>query len=158
MTTGSRDSNELAKRCARLLDSQKFDDIKVFDVRASFQLADCFLIASGRNVRHLKAASTHLLTGLRDIGVLRRGVEGTRESGWMLIDLDDVVVHLFLPDNRRFYDLEVLWGDSPSVEWETSAGPQELAVEGEASQTGSDAQPGTPSEDDPPPTRLAADG
>jgi ribosome-associated protein len=116
-------------------------DIKIFDVRQSLQITDCFLLATGLNRRHLKAAGEHLTKELREQGVARRGREGAPESGWVLVDLNDVVIHLFLEENRRFYDLELLWGDCPSVEWE-----QESREKGEAPH-GDSAQP-----------RVAAEG
>jgi ribosome-associated protein len=112
----------LAADCARLLTERKLEDVKVFDVRNSLQITDCFIIATGLNPRHLRAGSEHLLRHLREHGTTRRAVEGTRDCGWMLIDLDSIVVHLFLAESRRFYDLEILWGDSPLVQWEQGAG------------------------------------
>ena len=112
----------LATDCARLLVERKLEDVKIFDVRNSLQIADCFIIATGLNPRHLRAGSEHLLRHMREQGATRRAVEGSRDCGWMLIDLDSIVVHLFLAESRRFYDLEILWGDSPLVSWEQGAG------------------------------------
>ncbi|MEM7234137.1 MAG: ribosome silencing factor [Planctomycetota bacterium] len=90
-----RDSLTLAKRCADLLDEKKLQDIKLFHVAKDIQITDYFVIASGLNTRHLRAASDHLLKEFRENGVVRSGMEGYGESGWILIDFDDVVVHLF---------------------------------------------------------------
>ena len=111
-------SSFLAKFCAEVLDKAKMEDIKIFDVSSALQIADCFVLASGRNVRHIKAASSELFKELREHGISRRGLEGHRGTKWLLVDLSDVVVHLFLPETRQFYDLESLWGDCPRVAWE----------------------------------------
>ncbi len=110
-------SASLAKLCARILYENKLDDIRVLDVGDSLQITDFFVIASGSTPRHLKAASDELLRNLRESGTLRRGIEGYREAKWVLIDLDTVVIHLFLGESRSFYGLENLWGDCSTVEW-----------------------------------------
>ncbi len=110
-------SAAVAKLCARILDENKLENVKVFDVGSALQITDYFVIASGRTPRHIKAASDELLRRLRERGSTRRGLEGYREGKWVLIDLDGVVVHLFLSENREFYDLEHLWGDCPAVDW-----------------------------------------
>lgn len=119
------DALELAKRCALLLDEKKLQKIAIYDVARSLQITDYFVIASGLNPRHLRSASDHLVKTFRDEGVARSGLEGYREGRWILIDFDEVVVHLFLEAERRHYDLELLWGDCPRVEvpgLETAAG------------------------------------
>jgi ribosome-associated protein len=110
-------SAAVAKLCARILDENKMEKVKVFDVGSALQITDYFVIASGRTPRHVKAASDEILRRLRERGATRRGLEGYREGKWVLIDLDGVVVHLFLSENREFYDLEHLWGDCPAVDW-----------------------------------------
>jgi ribosome-associated protein len=127
------DSHALARFCARFLDKQKFEAIKVFDVRDSIQITDCFVIASGKNPRHLKAAAEELVRELRAKGIARRGREGYQEGKWILIDLFAVVVHLFLGETRRYYDLELLWGDGPLVPWEEKHGLREEQLVGEGS-------------------------
>lgn len=112
-----RDSLGFAKRCAQLLDEKKLSDISVFEVTDSIQITDYFVLGSGMNSRHLRAGADHLLKVFREQGIRHRGLEGYREGGWVLIDFDDVIVHLFLREARRHYDLELLWGDSPRVEW-----------------------------------------
>ena len=118
-----RDSSAtVATYCARVLDDSKMEDVKVFDVAASLQIADYFVVASGSNPRQLKATSDELVKKLRESGVVRSGLEGYGdEASWILIDLDGVVVHLFQTDSRRFYDLDNLWGDCPRISWEVAA-------------------------------------
>ena len=114
-------SEAVAKFCARVLDENKCEEVRVLEVMNSLQIADYFVVASGRNPRHLRAASDELSRQLQDAGLRqrkRRGIEGYPDSQWILIDLSDVVVHLFLPEGRRFYDLDNLWGDCPRVAWD----------------------------------------
>lgn len=89
----------------------------MFDVGSSLGITDYFIVATGRNGRHLKAASDKLLKELRERGVKRFGVEGYSDCKWVLIDLVDAVVHLFDKESRKFYDLELLWGDCAHVDW-----------------------------------------
>jgi len=111
------DSNSLAKYCAQALDGKKLSDITIFDVRQTLQISDFFVLASGLNPRQIKAACNHLEKELSRAKVKRLGVEGYVEGKWVLLDFGVVVVHLFLEEHRRYYDLELLWGDSPQVDW-----------------------------------------
>ncbi len=110
-------SRVLAQRCAELLDEKKLQDLAIFDVGAAIQITEYFVIASGLNSRHIQNVSGFLSKTLREEGVSRGGLEGHREGKWILLDYDNVVVHLFLVENRKYYDLELLWGDCPRVEW-----------------------------------------
>lgn len=104
----------LAVQCARLLEERKAQDTVVLQVGPLTSIADYFVIATGRNVRHLRSMSTEVQKG---VGRRPRGREGSAESGWILVDLGDVVVHLFDSAARQLYDLQVLWGDAPLVDW-----------------------------------------
>ncbi len=118
---------ELAAACARILDEAKMDDIRVLKVGSPLRITDYFVIASGRNPRHLKAAATRLFQFLRESDVSRFGVEGYRDGKWVLVDLVDVVVHLFEEESRAFYDLELLWGDCPRMDWTSNEEVQRFA-------------------------------
>jgi ribosome-associated protein len=111
------DSVCFAKRCARLLDEKKIEDLKIFDVSGSLQITDFFVIGTGMNSRHLRSACDYLIELCRAEGLSRSRLEGYRNGSWVLVDFGDVVIHLFLPDRRKHYDLELLWGDCPRVEW-----------------------------------------
>ena len=111
-------SRELAKRCANILDERKLEDIEIFEVADSIQITDYFVIASARNVRQLKAMAGEIETGAKALGGRCLGMEGTPESGWMLVDLGDVVVHLFDAPTRSLFDLELLWGDATVLDWQ----------------------------------------
>ncbi len=125
-------SAALARLCARILDENKMDGIRVLDVGSSLQITDCFVVASGKTQRHVKAASDEIVRKLRERGVLRRGLEGYRDGKWILIDFHGVVIHLFSDESRAFYDLENLWGDCPTIEW--VGVPEEMADKSSALQ------------------------
>jgi ribosome-associated protein len=118
-----KDPLALARLCAQLLDLRKLADVVVVDVRQSLQISDYFVIATGLNSRQLKGACDFLEKAFRDRGVRALGVEGYQEGAWVLLDLDVVVVHLFLEGQRRNYDLELLWGDNPKVPWQPLVAP-----------------------------------
>jgi ribosome-associated protein len=109
---------KFAVACARILDSHKASDIVILDVSEVFLLASFFVIATVRNQRHLRAISDALDDFLKENKKKKLGVEGRNESGWLLYDVGDVIVHVFLEDDRELYDLEMLWGDAPKIKFE----------------------------------------
>ncbi|TET39594.1 MAG: ribosome silencing factor [Planctomycetota bacterium] len=109
---------KFAVACARILDSHKASDIVILDVAEVFLLASYFVIATARNQRHLRALADELDTYLKENEKQKLGVEGRDEGGWLLFDIGDVIVHVFLEDDRELYDLEMLWGDAPQIKYE----------------------------------------
>lgn len=107
-------SRDMALRCARIAREHKAGDLAILDLRRLF-VTDYFVVATVSSRPHARAIAEALLQEARDLGASRPGVEGLDEGAWVLVDLGDVVVHLFQPDSRRFYDLELLWGDARSV-------------------------------------------
>ncbi len=96
------------------LDDDKAEDILAIDLKGSSPLADTIVIASGRSQRHVSALADHLLRALKDAGYGRAQVEGLPHADWVLIDAGDVIVHLFRPEVRSFYQIEKIWSvDSP---------------------------------------------
>ncbi len=93
----------------------------VLDLRGLSDATDFFLIASGDSDVHVRAISEHLLQELQREGVRPAGVEGLRAGRWVLIDYIDLVIHVFHPAQRAFYQLEQLWGDAPSIPFEVQA-------------------------------------
>jgi ribosome-associated protein len=92
------------------LDDDKAEDLVVIDLSSKSSMADFMVIATGRSQRQLHAMAEHLAAKLRQHGVGSIGIEGARVGDWVLLDAGDVVVHLFRPDVRRFYNLEKMWG------------------------------------------------
>ena len=94
------------------LEDMKAEDITIIDVRGVSSLTDEMVIASGTSVRHLSALAENLITKAKESGIPPLGVEGRSGSDWVLVDMNDVVVHLMLPRARSFYNLEKLWSAS----------------------------------------------
>lgn len=95
---------------------KKGSNITLLDLRDQAVFADYFLICNGENERQLKALADGLTEKAKlNAHVLAYGIEGEAQSGWMLIDYGDLVVHLFSPDKRAYYNLEELWSDAHVV-------------------------------------------
>jgi ribosome-associated protein len=91
-------------------------EVRILDLRGISDVADYFVIASGDSDTHVRAVAENILDRMRDAGVRPVGVEGAQASRWILIDFVTVIVHIFLPRVREFYQLERLWGDAPRFE------------------------------------------
>jgi len=96
------------------LDDDKAQDIVVIDLKAKSSIADCMIVASGRSHRHVGALAERLLRALKDAGAGNARVEGMPHCDWVLIDAGDVIVHLFRPEVRAFYNLEKIWSADSS--------------------------------------------
>ena len=95
------------------LEDDKADDIVVIDLHGKTSIADSMVIASGRSTRQVGAMAEHLAQRLKGAGASRVSVEGMPQCDWVLIDGGDVIVHLFRPEIRSFYNLEKMWGIEP---------------------------------------------
>jgi ribosome-associated protein len=87
--------------------------VVTIDLKNKSSVADCMIVASGRSQRHVGALADHLLRALKDAGVGKAKVEGMPHCDWVLIDAGDVIVHLFRPEVRAFYNLEKIWSVEP---------------------------------------------
>ena len=96
------------------LEDFKAIDIQQIDVRGQTPLADLFVVASGSSLRHIRSMADNLVVKAKEAGHAPLGVEGDRQSEWVLVDLNDIIVHLMLPQTRAFYNLEKLWEASSS--------------------------------------------
>ena len=120
MTSSSNtiDSRELACEIARIIDDKKGTDIVVLPVGDVVGITEYFVVASASNTRQVGAVTDAVLGDIRilaDRGPLRS--EGTREKQWVLIDYGDVIVHIFVDEARRFYEIERLYKDIGPVSW-----------------------------------------
>jgi ribosome-associated protein len=91
------------------LDDSKAENIIPIDIRAKSSLGDHMVIASGRSSRHVAAVADHLISALKDAGFGQAKVEGLPDADWVLIDAGDIIVHVFRPEVREFYNLEKMW-------------------------------------------------
>ncbi len=92
-----------------MLDDNKAEDITVIDLRGRSDIADYMVIASGRSTRHVGAIADHIVRRLKEEKLGRVLAEGSGSCDWVLIDAGDVIVHLFRPEVREFYELEKMW-------------------------------------------------
>lgn len=101
----------------KTLDDDKAEDIAVIDLGDKTEIADFLVIASGTSRRQIGAMSDHLRERLKKVGLERVPVEGMAQCDWVLIDAGDVIVHLFRPEIRAFYNIEKMWsGPRPAPE------------------------------------------
>jgi ribosome-associated protein len=99
----------LARLIAEQLDEDKAENILEIDLAGKSAIADAMVIASGRSQRHVSALADHVERKLKDAGASRIRVEGLPNADWVLIDAGDVIVHIFRPEVREFYNLERIW-------------------------------------------------
>ncbi len=95
----------------KILDDNKALNIKSIDLKNKSYIADYMIIASGTSSRHLQALSEILVTELKKIGLNNCRIEGKDSNDWKLVDTQDVIVHIFHPEKRDFYDLEKMWSE-----------------------------------------------
>src|SRR5574341_218961 len=103
----------IVRLAARAALDKKALDLAVLDLQGLSSIADFFLICSARSTTQADTVAEAVRVTLRAHGVRQRHTEGSAESGWLLLDYGDVVVHVFLEAPRGFYALERLWGDAP---------------------------------------------
>ena len=93
------------------LDINKAEDIVTIDLKDKSSMADFMIIASGTSSRHLQSLSEQVLEKLKDNGVKNSRIEGKESSEWKLVDGIDLIVHIFHPEKRKFYELEKIWSE-----------------------------------------------
>ncbi|MBT8049395.1 MAG: ribosome silencing factor [Xanthomonadales bacterium] len=102
-------TNQLRDLVISVLEDLKAIDIQEVNVAGHNPLTDLFVVASGNSTRHVKSMAEKLLMNAKAKGHPPLGIEGEKEGEWVLVDLNDVIVHIMLPQTRAFYNLEKLW-------------------------------------------------
>ena len=103
--------NDLKKKIENILRDNKAIEIKTIDLKNKTQIADYMIIASGNSSKHIQSLSEILLTNLKKEGIEKCRIEGKESSEWKLVDAIDVIVHIFHPEKRKFYNLEKMWSE-----------------------------------------------
>ncbi|MBN2064443.1 MAG: ribosome silencing factor [Sedimentisphaerales bacterium] len=112
-------SRQFAIDLARLAHSRHFNDIVVLDLGGRSPVARYFVIASGTSSQQVRSVADEMEVTGKKSGNRAYGSAGLQEGRWAVVDFVDVIVHLFDPEFRTFYNLEMLWGDAPKVDWLT---------------------------------------
>lgn len=131
-STNPEAGRAFAIEAARLLSDDKCEDVVVLDVRELSHVTDYIIIGSGTSDRQMHSALTHLEELGREQGFPVFRSSDDERSTWLLADFVDVVVHLFEPNQRAHYDLEMLWGDATRIPWERPDAPRRPGLRGDA--------------------------
>ena len=106
---------EAAKVAQAAIEDKLGEDIKVLDLQGLSYIADCFVIASGKNANQLHAMANEVEQKLYKEGIKLHHSEGYSSGTWILLDFGNLLVHLFNREQREFYGLDHVWGDAPSL-------------------------------------------
>ena len=102
---------EIKNKIEKILDNNKAQNIATIDLKNKSYIADYMIVASGTSSRHLQSLSEILVTELKKLGLDNCRMEGKDSKDWKLVDAYDVIVHIFHPEKREFYDLEKMWSE-----------------------------------------------
>ena len=102
---------DIKKNIEKILDNNKAANITSINLKNKSYIADYMIIASGTSSRHLQALSEILVAELKKIGLEECRIEGRESNDWKLVDANDIIIHIFHPEKREFYDLEKMWSE-----------------------------------------------
>ena len=114
----STTAGELAAAFARIARDDNCEDIIVLDLRGTSPVTDYFVICTGTSDRQLQTVADDIAKHGKQVGQKVWRVAGAQQAQWIVMDFVDVVVHLFDQEHRAYYDLELIWGEAPRVNWE----------------------------------------
>ena len=106
-----KEINQLKKQVEKLLSDNKALEIKSIDLKNKTSIADFMIIASGTSSRHIQSLAESVLEKLKESGIGNCRLEGRESNDWKLIDANDIIIHIFHPEKRKFYDLERMWSE-----------------------------------------------
>ena len=107
---------EIKKNIEEILDDNKAQSITAINLKNKSYIADYMIIASGTSSRHLQSLSEILVNELKKNGIENCRIEGKDSNDWKLVDTQDIIVHIFHPEKREFYDLEKMWSEEIPME------------------------------------------
>ena len=107
----TKEINQLRKEIENILSNNKAFEIKSINLKGKTSIADFMIIASGNSSRHIQALSEILLAELKKKGISNCHLEGKNSNDWKLIDAMDIIIHIFHPEKRKFYNLERMWSE-----------------------------------------------
>ncbi|HJV44389.1 MAG TPA: ribosome silencing factor [Bacillota bacterium] len=109
---------EIAQKTAEIASDKKAGNVIILDIKGLSVIADYFVICHGNSSTQVQAITSELKKKMQEFGVEIKGVEGYDDARWVLLDLGDVVVHVFHKDEREFYNLERIWGDAGVIQFQ----------------------------------------
>ncbi|PHR30115.1 MAG: ribosome silencing factor [Desulfotalea sp.] len=115
-----KSGHDLAQVCAQTGLDTKAEDVVILDVRGLTTFTEYFVVMNGKSSRHVQALAEAIERKLRSKRVKSSTAEGLQEGMWVLLDFDDVVVHIFYNEQRQFYDIEGLWSEAKQLEVEAA--------------------------------------
>ena len=123
-------ARRLAVALARTCAENRCREVAILDLRGLSPVTDFFVLATGTSARQMRSAAERVVQAGKDLGQRPFGVEGRETTEgpeaarWMLVDYVNVVVHIFTTESRGYYDLELLWGDAPRIDWKRGWRPR----------------------------------
>jgi ribosome-associated protein len=109
---GSLEPEQVKTLIERSLDADKAEEIEIIDLRGKSSIADFMIVASGQSSRQIVTFAEKLVERLKAAGLKTIRTEGTDQGNWVVVDTGDIIVHLFRPEVRAFYNIEKMWGSS----------------------------------------------
>ena len=106
-----KEIDQLRKKIENILNENKAFEIKTINLKDKTSIADFMIVASGNSSRHIQALSEILIDNLKKNGIKNCRLEGHNSNEWKLIDANDIIIHIFHPEKRKFYDLERMWSE-----------------------------------------------
>jgi ribosome-associated protein len=110
------DTKEKARKVAGWLDDKQASEIIGIDVHEVCPIAEIVMVVTAKGIRHSQALADHILGMLAESKIEYLGMEGYKSGDWILLDLNDIIVHIFQEDNRSFYNIEGLWSEGTQIE------------------------------------------
>ena len=106
-----KEINRLKNKIEKILSDNKATEIKSIDLKNKTSIADFMIVASGNSSKHIQSLAEILLAKLKESGISNCHLEGKNSNEWKLIDAFDIIVHIFHPEKRKFYELEKMWSE-----------------------------------------------